>query len=127
MDRLVFIHLDGRGVRLKIEKGERIIRHGDEYIIRGEGMPIKGTDRKGDLRVKFGVEMPSTSWASRQSYEKVSSPSTVLYMKRQSLNRGKMIETDSQAIMVELPSPPPDLELDPTPQEIVARHISPLS
>jgi len=29
-------------------------------------MPIRGTGRKGDLYVKFAVEMPGESWASRQ-------------------------------------------------------------
>jgi DnaJ-class molecular chaperone len=43
-----------------------VIRHDEELIIRGEGMPIRGTGRKGDLYVKFAVEMPGESWASRQ-------------------------------------------------------------
>lgn len=43
-----------------------MIRHGEELMIRGEGMPIRGSSRKGDLYVKFEVEMPGESWASRQ-------------------------------------------------------------
>jgi DnaJ-class molecular chaperone len=43
-----------------------VIRHDEELIVRGEGMPIRGTGRKGDLYVKFAVEMPGESWASRQ-------------------------------------------------------------
>lgn len=49
-----------------MKKGERVIRHDEELVIRGEGMPIRGTGRKGDLYVKFAVEMPGESWASRQ-------------------------------------------------------------
>ena len=43
-----------------------MIRHGEELVIRGEGMPIRSVGRKGDLYVKFEVEMPGESWASRQ-------------------------------------------------------------
>lgn len=65
-NRVCFIHLDGRGIRIEVKKGERVIRHDEELVIRGEGMPIRGTGRKGDLYVKFAVEMPGESWASRQ-------------------------------------------------------------
>jgi len=65
-NRVCFLHLDGRGIRIEVKKGERVIRHDEELIIRGEGMPIRGTGRKGDLYVKFSVEMPGESWASRQ-------------------------------------------------------------
>lgn len=41
-----------------------MIRHGEELCIRGEGMPIIGGGR-GDLRVRFEVEMPGASWAAR--------------------------------------------------------------
>ena len=60
------MHLDGRGIRIEVRRGERVIRHGEELVIRGEGMPIRGSGRKGDLYVKFEVEMPGESWASRQ-------------------------------------------------------------
>ena len=43
-----------------------MIRHGEELVIRGEGMPIRRKGGKGDLYVKFEVEMPGESWASRQ-------------------------------------------------------------
>jgi DnaJ family protein A protein 2 len=63
----MFVHLDGRGIRIVSRRGERVIRHGDELVVRGEGMPIRGTDNeKGDLWVKFDVEMPGESWAARQ-------------------------------------------------------------
>lgn len=65
-NRVCFVHLDGRGIRIEVKKGERVIRHDEELVIRGEGMPIRGMGRKGDLYVKFSVEMPGESWASRQ-------------------------------------------------------------
>jgi DnaJ family protein A protein 2 len=49
------------------KRGERVIRHGEELCIRGEGMPRLDRDGggKGDLRVRFEVEMPGASWAAR--------------------------------------------------------------
>lgn len=51
---------------MESKRGERIIQHGDEMIIRGEGMPVRDRPYKGDLYIKFKVEMPGVSWASRQ-------------------------------------------------------------
>lgn len=64
--RILIVHLDGRGLRVESKRGERVIQHGDELVIRGEGMPVRGRSSKGDLYVKFNVEMPGVSWASRQ-------------------------------------------------------------
>lgn len=64
---MLLTHLDGRGIRVEVKRGERVIRHGDELVIRSEGMPIRGVrEAKGDLWIKFEVEMPGESWASRQ-------------------------------------------------------------
>jgi DnaJ family protein A protein 2 len=65
MNRLMFAHLDGRGIRLESKRGERIIKHGDELLVKGEGMPMRGRTARGDLRVRFEVEMPGLSWAAR--------------------------------------------------------------
>jgi DnaJ family protein A protein 2 len=64
---VLFVHLDGRGIRVESKRGERVIRHGEELCIRGEGMPRLDRDGggKGDLRVRFEVEMPGASWAAR--------------------------------------------------------------
>jgi DnaJ family protein A protein 2 len=62
--RVLFVHLDGRGIRVESRRGERVIQHGEELCIRGEGLPIIGGGR-GDLRVRFEVEMPGASWAAR--------------------------------------------------------------
>lgn len=78
-DRIMFTHLDGRGVRLVSPRGQRVVRHGDELYVAGEGMPKRDTGgggwfgmgkdknkgERGNLRVKFGVEMPDASWALR--------------------------------------------------------------
>ena len=65
-NRLLFTHLDGRGIRVDSKRGERIIQPGGEWVIRGEGMPKIGKNgEKGDLWVRFEVEMPGVSWASR--------------------------------------------------------------
>ncbi|BEI93480.1 uncharacterized protein CcaverHIS019_0511080 [Cutaneotrichosporon cavernicola] len=72
--RILVVHLDGRGLRVESKRGERIIQHGDELVIRGEGMPVRGRATKGDLYVKFKVEMPGVSWASRQGDSAVNLP-----------------------------------------------------
>ncbi|GFZ44155.1 hypothetical protein JCM24511_01876 [Saitozyma sp. JCM 24511] len=66
-NRVLFVHLDGRGIRVESKRGERVIRHGEELCIRGEGMPRLDRDGggKGNLRVRFEVEMPGASWAAR--------------------------------------------------------------
>ena len=69
--RVMFVHLDGRGIRITSKRGERIIVTDKELVIRGEGLPIRGrgpSDR-GDLFVKFVVVMPGESWAARADPE----------------------------------------------------------
>ncbi|WVR07215.1 hypothetical protein IAU60_004256 [Kwoniella sp. DSM 27419] len=61
--RVLFIHLDGRGIKVTSKRGERIIKPGSVWVIKGEGMPIRGTKRKGDMYVRFDVEFPDTTWA----------------------------------------------------------------
>ena len=73
INRVVVKHLDGRGIRIVSQRGERVIKHGDEARIRGEGMPIRGGG-KGDLVIKFEVQMPGPSWASRQDGNNVQLP-----------------------------------------------------
>lgn len=64
--RVIFRHLDGRGIQIEVRRGERIIRQGEELLVLGEGMPIRNTSRKGDLKIHFDVEMPGPSWALSQ-------------------------------------------------------------
>jgi DnaJ family protein A protein 2 len=66
-NRILFTHLDGRGIRVDSKRGERIIQPGSQCVIKGEGMPKRGKNgEKGDLWVIFEIEMPSASWAARQ-------------------------------------------------------------
>lgn len=92
--RILAIHLDGRGIRVESAKGERIIQHKQELVVRGEGMPIRGTGKRGDLYIKFDVEMPGVSWASRAGEDGV----------------------------VELPPGFPDLQ--PQPEVVDSRYLS---
>lgn len=67
----MFVHLDGRGIRITSKRGERIIVSDKELVVRGEGLPIRGREPadKGDLYVKFDVVMPGESWAARADPE----------------------------------------------------------
>ncbi|KAJ9105459.1 hypothetical protein QFC21_001830 [Naganishia friedmannii] len=66
--RILFYHLDGRGIKVDCPAGERIIKHGDTFFIKGEGMPKNAStrNRAGDLYVKFNVEMPDLEWVRKQ-------------------------------------------------------------
>ncbi|KAL1405948.1 hypothetical protein Q8F55_007630 [Vanrija albida] len=92
--RILAIHLDGRGIRVESAKGERVIQHKQELVVRGEGMPIRGTGKRGDLYIRFDVEMPGVSWASRAGEDGV----------------------------VELPPGFPDLQ--PQPEVVDSRYLS---
>ncbi|GAA5820976.1 hypothetical protein JCM11251_001902 [Rhodosporidiobolus azoricus] len=63
--RLILIHLDGRGLRVAQpppgRPGWRVLKTGDEVVVKGEGMWRKG--KQGDLIVKIEVETPSERWA----------------------------------------------------------------
>jgi DnaJ family protein A protein 2 len=77
-------------------------------------MPIRGTGRKGDLYVKFAVEMPGESWASRQDV--VGGVSTL----RSSSSGLWLIK---QSTKVELPGPLP--EMDPLPETVTTCFLAP--
>ncbi|OCF36918.1 chaperone regulator [Kwoniella heveanensis BCC8398] len=61
--RVLFIHLDGRGIKVTSKRGDRIIKPGSVWVIKGEGLPIRGSSRKGDMYVRFDVEFPDEKWA----------------------------------------------------------------
>ncbi|GAA5863629.1 hypothetical protein JCM8547_003673 [Rhodosporidiobolus lusitaniae] len=65
--RLILIHLDGRGLRVTQpppgRPGWRVLKSGDEVVVKDEGMLRKG--RKGDLILKVEVESPDEAWAMR--------------------------------------------------------------
>nr|XP_019010770.1 chaperone regulator [Kwoniella pini CBS 10737]OCF49551.1 chaperone regulator [Kwoniella pini CBS 10737] len=93
--RILFIHLDGRGIKIESKKGERIIKQNSIYIIKNEGMPIRGTNKKGDIFIKFDLEFPTLDWAKSQKND----------------NDG----------LIELPGKKPDLKIE---GEIVKRELS---
>ncbi|OWZ74394.1 hypothetical protein AYX14_00041 [Cryptococcus neoformans] len=96
--RVLFIHLDGKGVHVTSKKGERIIQPGSVWVIKGEGLPIRGKGKRGDMYVRFDVEFPTTDWA-------------------------KGVEVDGgESTKVELPGRKPDLGLSP--EQIVVRELS---
>ncbi|CAE6423328.1 unnamed protein product [Rhizoctonia solani] len=63
-NRVLFTHLDGRGIRVA-SNDKKITRSQDVIKIAGpfsEGMPILDTPKKGDLYVTFVVDMPEDEW-----------------------------------------------------------------
>ncbi|KAJ1307579.1 hypothetical protein OPQ81_001676 [Rhizoctonia solani] len=60
-NRVLFTHLDGRGIRVASDD-KKIIKSHDVIKITGEGMPIPDTSKKGDLYVTFVVDMPDDEW-----------------------------------------------------------------
>lgn len=57
--RVVLKHLDGRGIELQHPKSEgAILRPGQVIKIRGEGMPHKRSDAKGDLYLTVEIQFP---------------------------------------------------------------------
>lgn len=59
--RILFTHLDGRGIRVASDP-DKIIKNGDTVKIPHEGMPIVDSIRKGDMFLIFQVEMPDNEW-----------------------------------------------------------------
>lgn len=57
--RIVIKHLDGRGIELQHPQKEgQILRPGQVLRIRGEGMPHKRSDTKGDLYLTVDMQFP---------------------------------------------------------------------
>jgi len=115
MSRVPFVHLDGRGIRIVSKRGERVINPNEELVIRGEGMPRRGRAKgdKGDLYVRFEVEMPGASWAARSKPEVSGGLSVVPAV---------MDGADHQGMTVELPPPLP--EMSPLPEVVDERMLS---
>ena len=58
-NRVVLKHLDGRGIELNHPQlPGQILRPGEVIKVRGEGMPMKKTDSKGDLYLIVDIEFP---------------------------------------------------------------------
>jgi len=63
-DKIIALHLDGRGIHVSHPAGE-VIKPGDIRRIPHEGMPtFKRQDDLGDLYLQFDVEFPENMWTS---------------------------------------------------------------
>lgn len=63
-DKIIALHLDGRGIHVSHPAGE-VIKPGDIRRIPHEGMPtFKRQDDVGDLYLQFDVEFPENMWTS---------------------------------------------------------------
>ena len=63
--KIPITHLDGRKLLLRTNK---IIDPYSKRIIQGEGMPIKGSSKNGDLIVIFKIQFPSILGEERRTY-----------------------------------------------------------
>ena len=64
-NRVVLKHLDGRGIQLKHPKEEgKILRPGQVLKVKGEGMPYKKSDVKGDLYLIVDIKFPEDGFLS---------------------------------------------------------------
>jgi DnaJ family protein A protein 2 len=63
-DKIIALHLDGRGIHVTHPAGQ-VIKPGDIKRIPHEGMPtFKRQDDVGDLYLQFDVEFPASMWTS---------------------------------------------------------------
>ncbi|QRV75107.1 DnaJ domain protein [Ceratobasidium sp. AG-Ba] len=60
-NRVIFTHLDGRGVRLS-SPPNTVVRSGDAVRIANEGMPHAQGSGRGDMYVIYEVDMPDEEW-----------------------------------------------------------------
>lgn len=61
--RVVLTHLDGRGIQLNIKQPKgKILRPGQILKVRGEGMPLKRSDARGDLYLAVDIDFPEDGW-----------------------------------------------------------------
>lgn len=67
-NRVVLLHLDGRGIQLNVQQPEgKVIRPDEVLKVPGEGMPMKRSDAKGDLYLSVKVKFPEDGWLKDQA------------------------------------------------------------
>jgi DnaJ homolog subfamily A member 2 len=64
--RVILKHLDGRGIHLTLPKG-KVMRPDQVIKVKGEGMPHKRSDEKGDLFLEVEIEFPDDGWLKEPS------------------------------------------------------------
>jgi DnaJ family protein A protein 2 len=67
LDRVVVRHLDGRGIKISTvgegrPAGSKVLRPGHVLKVKGEGMPMKKVDARGDLYVVVRIDFPEDGW-----------------------------------------------------------------
>lgn len=66
--RVVLKHLDGRGIMLTVQQPQgKVIRPDEVLMIRGEGMPLKRSDAKGDLYLTVSIKFPEDGWLKSEA------------------------------------------------------------
>lgn len=72
-NRVVLTHLDGRGISLNIQQPKgKVLRPDQVLIVRGEGMPMKRSEARGDLYLTINIKFPEDGWlGSEAEVEKV--------------------------------------------------------
>lgn len=71
-NRVVLKHLDGRGLRLKVAPKGEILKPDQILKVKGEGMPIKRSDAKGDLYLCIKIDFPENGFfKDAQTLEKL--------------------------------------------------------
>jgi len=61
--RVVLTHLDGRGISLTVDQPQGKVLRPDQILkIKGEGMPYKRSDEKGNLYLTVRVQFPEDGW-----------------------------------------------------------------
>jgi DnaJ-class molecular chaperone len=72
-DKILFKHIDGRGIRVKHAAGS-VIQPGSFKTIANEGMPTyRRTDDKGNLYIQFLVDFPADMWTSASNIDAIRS------------------------------------------------------
>jgi DnaJ family protein A protein 2 len=67
-NRVVLLHLDGRGIQINVKQPSGKVLRPDEVIkVQGEGMPVKRSDIKGDLYLSIKIEFPKDGWLKDQA------------------------------------------------------------
>jgi len=65
---VVLTHLDGRGISIHISQPEGKVLRPDQILkIRGEGMPYKRSDARGDLYLTVNINFPEDGWLKDQA------------------------------------------------------------
>lgn len=61
LKRTVVKHLDGRAIAVEVPRG-KVLRPGQVLRVKGEGMPMKKSELRGDLYLEIEIEFPEDGW-----------------------------------------------------------------